>query len=89
MADKTSTVKQLKFEWLFVDGDTRVLALKNPKSEIENSEITALENMILDTAGSPSTPLLVGDKTSAAFRRINLVVRETVTTTTYDLESSQ
>lgn len=88
MADTTTTSYQLKFEWLFLDGDTRVLTLKNPKAEITTAEITELETLILDapeTATDVSTPLLVGDRASSNFRRINLVTRETITTTNMDL----
>lgn len=89
MADKTTTSYELKFEWLFLDGDTRVLTLKNPKAEITKAEITALEQLILDApqeATDVSTPLLIGDRASSQFRRINLVTRETITTTELDLK---
>lgn len=88
MADKLTTTYELKFEWLFLDGDTRVLTLKNPKTEITTAEITALEQLILDApkeATDISTPLLIGDKASSQFRRINLVTREEIRTTELDL----
>lgn len=89
MADKVTTTYQLKFEWLFVDGDTRTLTLQNPKETIQTNEITELENLILN-AQSESDPnsgvtLLIGDKTSADFRRINMVTKETVTKAVIDL----
>lgn len=90
MADKTTTSYELKFEFLFQDGDTRVLTLKNPKSTITSAEITAIENLIKDTPTSQeevSTPLLVGDRANGEFRRINLVTRDTITKTTMDLGS--
>ena len=87
MADRTTTTNQLKFEWLFVDGDTRTFAEDNPKATITPAEITELETLILNGGGSSPT-LLVSDKSNAAFRRINTVVTESKTTTIYDLELS-
>lgn len=81
MADKTTTKSELKFEWLFVDGDTRTFTEENPKDTITASEIRELETLILNEG----TPLLIGDKSSAAFRRINSVVREDTTTTILDV----
>lgn len=84
MADRTITTNQLKFEWLFVDGDTRTFTEDNPKNEITTQEITALETLILNGGGSSPT-LLVSDKTNAEFRRINTVITESKATTIYDL----
>lgn len=84
MADKTTTTHDLKFEWLFTDGDTRTFTAKNPKSTITTAEITNLETLIMNGGGSNPT-LLVGDKAGASFRRINTVVRETKLVTKYDL----
>lgn len=85
MADTTSTTHSLKIECLFEDDDTRVITMRNPKSNISTSEITALEQMLLDTSGDPKTPLIIGDKAGAEFKRINLVISETVTTGNLDL----
>lgn len=82
MADTTTTKTELKFEWLFTDGDTRTFTEENPKPTISSSEITTLETLILN--GGTST-LLVGDKTNAPFRRINTVVKETTITGILDL----
>lgn len=83
MADKQTTTYELKAEWLFTDGDTRVFTAKNPKSTITASEIADLETLILNA--SESAPLLVGDKAGAPFRRINTVVRNTITTLELDI----
>lgn len=88
MADKTTESYELKFEFLFLDGDTRVLTLKNPKEEITTAQITALETLIKDEPETPqdvSTPLLIGDKAGSDFRRINLVTKDTIYKTTLDL----
>ena len=88
MADKQTVTTSLKFEWLFLDGDTRVFTMKNPKETITSSEITAIEALIIDAPQEQTdvqTKLLVGDKAGALFQRINTVVREQVTTMTLDL----
>ena len=85
MADKLTTTYELKFEWLFQDGDTRVTTLKNPKNEITTSEVTELQALILDATSETPTPLLIGDKAGSNFRRINLVTRETKLVTNIDL----
>lgn len=83
--DTVTTTYELKFEWQFVDGDTRTFTAKNPKSTITIAEITELENLILNGGGSEPT-LLIGDKANAAFMRINTVVKETKTTMTLNLD---
>lgn len=88
MPDETTVSYELKFEFLFLDGDTRVTTLKNPKTTITTEEITALETLIKDepqTAQDVSTPLLVGDKTGSEFRRINLVTKDTISRTVLGL----
>ncbi len=85
MADKSVTTYELKIEFLFTDGDTRVQSLKNPISQIQSSAITDLETLIRDSESEPSTPLLIGDKAGAMFQRINTAVKETKTVTTLDL----
>lgn len=70
-----ATTTELKFDTLYADGDTRIITLKNPKSTITTSEITALNGIIA------SNNLLVGDKAGAAFDKISTVTRVTKTTT--------
>lgn len=82
MADKVETSYELKFVWLFQDGDTRTQTLKNPNQDISRTNILELETMILN--GGEST-ILLGDKTGAPFRRINTVTRITTRTTTLDI----
>lgn len=85
MADKITTTYELKFEWLFQDGDTRVATLKNPKNTITASEIKSLESLILDATAETPTPLLIGDKTGGTFRRINIATKETKSVLDMDL----
>lgn len=83
MADKTTTTDELKFEWLFYDGDTRTFTAENPKETITAQEITALETLILNGGGSAT--LLIGDKAGAEFYKIKQVVKESKSITTLDL----
>lgn len=64
MADITITSDVLKFENLFVDGDTRTFTLKNPKVNIAESEIQSLDSYLRDNN------LLIGDKWGGNFGRI-------------------
>lgn len=84
MADKTSYSNTLSFEWLFTDGDTRTQKVKNPQSTIEATQVSALNELILNGGGSSPT-LLIGDKTGAPFRRINKVTKIQQSITTLDL----
>lgn len=84
MADKTTYSNTLSFEWLFDDGDTRTQKLKNPQPTIETTQVSALNELILNGGGSAPT-LLIGDKANAPFRRINKVTKIQQSITTLDL----
>lgn len=79
MADITRTSETLKIESLFVDGDTRTVTLKNPKTAITQSEITALDAYIR------SNNLMIGDKWGGNFGRVVEVKRVTTVTKALDL----
>lgn len=79
MADITRTSETLKIESLFVDGDTRTVTLKNPKTAITQSEITALDAYIR------SNNLMIGDKWGGNFGRVVEVRRVTTVTKALDL----
>ena len=85
MADKQKNEYVLNIDCLFVDGDNRIIKLKNPKHEITTEEITTLETLIKNETGGVSNSLIIGDKAAADFRRINTVTRVTTTTVTLDL----
>lgn len=85
MADTVKNEYNLKIECLFTDGDTRTITLKNPKSEITQEEIEELNALILNETGGVNNSILIGDKTSADFRRINKVIKVTTITNTLDL----
>lgn len=67
MADVITNSKTLKIETVFVDGDTRTITLRNPKSDITESEITALNTFM------QSNNVLIGDKAEGTFGKINEV----------------
>lgn len=84
MADKIERSYDLKFVWLFEDGDTRTQTMKYPTSDITTTQVKELETLIIN--GDEPT-ILVGDKTGAPFRRINSVTRTTTQTISLDLNS--
>lgn len=81
MADTVSQSSELKMEALFVDGDTRTLSVKNPKANITQANITAL-NTLMQTNN-----LLVGDKYGGRFGRLTYAAKVDKSTVTLDLES--
>lgn len=72
----TTTTRTLKIGLFFVDGDTRTVNIKNPRSNIEPQEFVALSNLIAQNN------LLIGDKAGATFGRITSgdIVEQTRTT---------
>lgn len=78
MADISTTTETLKFDLLFVDGDTRALTLKNPKRNISTSEITDLQTFM------QTNNIVVGDKDGGTFGRIDAVTRITEYKTSLD-----
>lgn len=82
MADTQTITRELKIELLFNDTDTRTITLKNPQTTIEQSTITALNNLILN---SGTNTLLISDKTGATFNRIQKITRINQTKTNLDI----
>ena len=79
MADVIKTSRSLIIENVFVDGDTRSVTLKNPRSDITESQITDLNSFLQETN------ILIGDKDGATFGRIRKVTRRNSTTTYLDI----
>ena len=79
MADVVKTSRSLIIENVFVDGDTRSVTLKNPRSDISESQITDLNSFLQETN------ILIGDKDGATFGRIRKVTRRNSTTTYLDI----
>ena len=79
MADVVKTAYNLVIETAFVDGDTRTLTIKNPRSNISQNDITDLNSYMQETN------ILIGDKDGATFGRIKKVTRRSSTTTYLDI----
>ena len=79
MADIVKTTYNLVIETAFVDGDTRMITIKNPRSNISQSDITDLNSYMQETN------ILIGDKDGATFGRIKKVTRRSSTTTYLDI----
>ena len=82
MADTISYGKELKIDTLFIDGDTRMLSVKNPKANISQSDITALNTWM------KTNNILVGDKYGGRFGKITTASTVNKMTVTLDLEST-
>lgn len=83
MADVVKTSRSLIIENVFVDGDTRSVTLKNPRSDITESQITDLNSFLQETN------ILIGDKNNATFGRIKKVTRRNSTTTYLDISDDE
>lgn len=83
MADVTKISRSLIIENVFVDGDTRSVTLKNPRSDISESQITDLNSFLQETN------ILIGDKNGSTFGRIKKVTRRDSTTTYLDIEETE
>lgn len=79
MADTIKTAYNLVIETVFVDGDTRTLTIKNPRSNIAQSDITDLNSYMQENN------ILIGDKDGSTFGRIKKVTRRSSTTTYLDI----
>lgn len=64
MADTSTTTRELKIDQYFVDGDTRMITLKNPSSTLTSAKIQALQTWM------QTNQPLIGDKLGAAFGKI-------------------
>ncbi|MBR1645914.1 MAG: hypothetical protein IJ685_03955 [Selenomonadaceae bacterium] len=81
MADKFKQSQSLVIEIKFLDGDTRTITLRNPKSTITTSEIAEIETFL------GTSNVLIGDRDSSDFSKIKRVVKRESSTTILDLES--
>ncbi len=80
MADTIKTTRDLKIKPVFMDGDDRTITIKNARNDIEQSEITDLNNWLL------TTQVIIGDKTGAAFAKIGKATIITTTDRYLDIE---
>lgn len=74
-----TTTDELKFENLFVDGDTRNFTLKNPRADITTADIETLNTYM------QQKNIILGDKYGATFGRISHVTHIIKTTRTLDI----
>lgn len=81
MADLVSPFRNLKIEFRFVDDDTRIQTLKNPKANITTKQVAELNAFI------QANNLIVGDKGGATFGKIAKVTSVEGTVTNLDLTS--
>lgn len=78
MADKTTVSSTAKIDLYFVDGDTRLITLKNPKNNITTSQIEDLQSFLR------TSEALIGDKVGGTFGKISSVKRIVQTKTAMD-----
>lgn len=78
MADISYQTQTMKFDLLFVDGDTRALTVKNPKRNISTSDIEDLQTFMR------TNNIVVGDRDGGTFGRIDAVTRITERKTELD-----
>lgn len=64
MADTVKAETTLKIDNLFVDGDTRTITLKNPRSNLSSNDIASLNSFM------QANNIIIGDKAGATFGRI-------------------
>lgn len=79
MADTITSAEDLKLNWEFADGDTRIQSVKNPKYDLEASEV---RNFVNSTVNSHA---IIGDKTGAAVTGLNSAERVSKTTVLLDI----
>lgn len=78
-ADTVTSSADLKFNWQFADGDTRLMSAVNPKSDLDAETVQA----VIDNAVTKG--LLIGDKAGANLAGVVQVYTETTTKTKLDL----
>lgn len=79
MPDVITTSNVLQLEYAFVDGDTRLNTVKNPKENITSQDIEALNTFIR------ANNALIGDRYKSTFAQINSAKRISKTTTNFDI----
>ena len=79
MADVTKTNSELLIECLFRDGDTRTIILKNPRSNLEDTNIENLETFM------STNNIIIGDREGSDFWKIKKAFMRNTTTKYLDL----
>ena len=78
--DTATSTNELKIEYMFVDEDTRIQKIKNPRESLSKSDIEEL-NVWLQ-----ANNVVVGDKNGATFARIRKATKVETTKTELDLK---
>lgn len=78
MADVVTTFDQLKILAGFVDEDDRTLTINNPRSNLTEADVRAIEPL--------AAPVLIGDKYGATFSRFKSATKVRGTKTKLDLK---
>ena len=73
--DTSTSTNELKVEYMFVDEDTRIQKIKNPKESLSKSDIEELN------AWLQANNVVVGDKNGATFARIRKATKVETTKT--------
>lgn len=81
MADTSTTTRECRIKMYFVDGDDRMLTLKDPKANIASSDIASLQTWM------QTNQPVVGDKLGAAFGKIISATKITKVETAYDIDN--
>jgi len=79
MADTVKTSTSLNIECVFLDGDTRTITLKHPRSDISASDIENLKSFM------ETNQIIIGDRDSSDFLKIKKAVKRNTTTNYLDL----
>lgn len=82
MADKITTSRYLQLNAGFIDGDTRLIKLPNPRAEISEAQIYAVSNVL------KTNKIIVGDRDGADFSEILTADTYNVKKTEFDLRPS-
>ena len=77
--DTVKTSESLNIECVFLDGDTRTITLKHPRSDISASDIENLNTFM------ENNKIIIGDRDSSDFRKIKNAVKRNTTTMYLDL----
>lgn len=81
MADTVQYSQDLKIEAMFVDGDTRTFSIKDPKSNVSQSEIAELNEYM------QTNNVLIGDKYGGRFGKLTTATVVDKSVVTLDLET--
>ena len=79
MADRVKTSNELVIECAFIDGDTRTITLRSPRSNISSSDIENLETFM------QTENIIIGDRDLSDFKKIKQAIKRETTTIYLDL----